>query len=820
MNSSKKEIWQFAEVILPFPLQNSFTYRIGIQHTLHAECGKRVLVQFGKTKIYTGIILELHNRTPEKYKAKEIIDILDEVPVIYPVQIEFWKWMADYYCCSLGEVMAVALPSSMKLESESVIVINDDFSGEITYLGSNEMTVIEALDNKKELSIKDIQDITGLKNVFPVIKSLYQQGVILSTEKVTEAYKPKQQAVIILNQEYNDESKLSSLFRQLEKSPRQLDTLIAYNFLKRQSKYVLLKDIAEKASVKEQIIKAMVKKEIFLLSHINMDRFLFEKTEKEDFELTSAQETVLKKIEELHQERECVLLHGVTNSGKTHIYMKLIEKYLERGQQVLYLVPEIALTAQLIRKLQACFGGQTGIYHSRYNPNERYEIWHKTLHGEYNVVLGVRSALFLPFKDLGLIVIDEEHENTFKQVNPAPRYQARDAAIMYANILKSKVLLGSATPSMESYHNAMDNKFGYIALNERYNDVLPPEVILADIADDLRKKKMKGHLTSVLFNEINECLERQRQSILFLNRRGYAPYIECKTCGWIPDCKHCDISLTYHKFSRKLNCHYCGYKIMSPSACGVCGNSTLIMKGFGTEKIEDDVELLFPDTNFMRMDTDTTRSKEAFKKMITAFEKGQADIMIGTQMVTKGLDFERVSLVGILNADQMINYPDFRALERSYQLMAQVSGRAGRRKERGKVVIQTYKTKHPIFQFLINNDFQGFYEMELKNRIDFNYPPLSKLIRIKLRTMDLDLLNKGSSYLALRLKTHFGQRLIGPEFPPVMRIRNEYYKEMIIKFEKKHTYITQSKQKIMDEISRFNFEPQFRKIRCVVDVDP
>ena len=813
-------MFQYAEVILPFPLHNTFTYRIGFSFTQSAEIGKRVLVQFGKTKIFTGIIIELHNRTPEKYKVKEIIDILDDHAIIYPVQIMFWRWLADYYCCSLGEVMAVALPSSMKIESESSIILNDEFHGEVGELNDNEMKVIEALDHKKILSIPIIQQLTELKNVLPIIKSLYQQGIILTTEKISESYKPRMEQIIELHPDYHNEINFQEVFRQLERSPKQLDVLLAFNIISKKNTIVLLKELAEKASVNIQIIKTLVKKGILVLKNINVERVTFDSFQKENFDLTLPQSIAYKKVCQLFEDKECVLLHGVTNSGKTHIYMKLIEKTIQQGRQVLYLVPEIALTTQLIKKLQSYFGDKIGIYHSRYNPNERYEIWHKTLSGGYDVVLGVRSALFLPFKNLGLIVIDEEHESTFKQQNPAPRYQARDSAIMLAAFSSAKALLGSATPSFESLNNSILNKYGYVELTDRFLDVRPPEIILADVKDNQIKKKMKGHLTSTLYKEIEECLNHNEQTILFLNRRGYAPYIECKTCGWIPQCKHCDISLTYHKSTRQMNCHYCGYKTDTPSVCPICGNASLIMKGFGTEKIEDDIELLYPEARFLRLDLDTTKSKESFKKIIGAFEKGDADILIGTQMVTKGLDFEKVKLVGILNADQMINYPDFRAAERSYQLMAQVSGRAGRRSERGKVIIQTYKVNQQIFQFLMENNYRAFYESEIKSRFDFHYPPFTKLIKITLKSFSTDLLEKGSNHFALRLKSHFGNRVLGPEFPIITKIQNEYQKEILIKFEKNQKMIFAAKKLILEEISKFIFEPEFKKIRCILNIDP
>ncbi|MFC2114036.1 primosomal protein N', partial [Bacteroidota bacterium] len=679
----------FAEVILPFPLHKSFTYKVPVNFKLTIEAGKRVLVQFGKRKIYTGIVLELHENEPELYKAKDILDVLDEKPVVLPIQVKHWQWIANYYCCSLGEVMAVALPSSMKMESESRIILNYDFEGDIELLHANERIIAESLNKREELSVSEVEELLDIRNVFPYLKNLHQQGVIFFREEVIESWKPKTETAFTVHPDFKKEADLRVLFATLERAPKQLDLLLAYQSLARGKKYVLKKELLEKANCSPGIAASLVQKGIFVEEKIEVNRLETESEESIQFELKDFQQYALEQVKTQLSKHDVVLLHGITSSGKTHVYIKLIEEVVAKGKQVLYLVPEIALTAQLIRKLRSYFGDQIGIYHSKFSANERYEIWHKTLNNEYKVVLGVRSALFLPFNELGMVVVDEEHETTFKQHSPSPRYQARDMATVLAQLHQAKTILGSATPSFESYYNASQKKYGLVELNKRYSEVLPPGIVVCNMLDDKRKHRMKGQLTAVLYQECLNVLEKGEQVILFINRRGYAPYLECQTCGWIPQCNHCDISLTYHKFSHKLSCHYCGSKQDVPPKCKQCGNPSILMKGFGTEKVEDDISLIFPDYKIMRMDMDTTRSKTAYDKMIRSFEKGDAQILVGTQMVTKGLDFEKVKLVGILNADQMLSYPDFRSIERSYQLMSQVSGRSGRREEQGKVIIQS-----------------------------------------------------------------------------------------------------------------------------------
>jgi primosomal protein N' (replication factor Y) len=810
---------KYAEVILPFPLYHSFTYFVPLEFQKIAGTGKRVLVQFGKKRIYTGIILELHNREPETYKAKDILDVLDQEAVVLDTQINFWKWIASYYVCSIGEVMNVALPASMKMESESRVILNHDFEGQIQYLHDNEKIIVESLTQQQEISVVDIEKILQIKNAFPYLKSLYNQGVIFFREEVKQAYKPKLENIIELNPDYKNKTKLESLYGEFSRAPKQLSLLLAYQHFSLSNSIVLKSDLLKKANVSGSIAAALIRKGIFIERKINIDRIEYLDQQKQTFELKDFQKQALTQIQQDFQIKDTVLLHGITSSGKTHIYIKLIEEILEKGKQVLYLVPEIALSAQLIRKLRSYFGKEVGIYHSKFSANERYEIWHKTLNQEYKIILGVRSALYLPFQSLGLIVVDEEHENTYKQQSPAPRYQARDAAVMLAQIHQAKTLLGSATPSFETYYNAKKGKYALVEMNSRYTEVMPPEVYISNLAHDQMRKKLKGQLTVKLYEECIKTLENGDQVILFINRRGFAPYLECQTCGWIPYCNNCDISMTYHKYSHRLNCHYCGSKQPVPNTCIQCGNSAMLMKGFGTEKVEDDIEIIFPDYKVMRMDLDTTRSKKAFDNMIRSFELQEAQILVGTQMVTKGLDFEKVKLVGILNADQLLNYPDFRAFERSFQLMSQVSGRSGRREERGKVIIQSRNPKNKIFDFLKQHDYTGFYHEYISERDEFDYPPYKKLISLNLRSKDQKLLWEGSQFLAQRIKLIAGNSVLGPQAPLVSKVRNEHIQEIIIKLNRNNK-IQELKAGIQHEISSFSFIPKYRKIKTIIDVDP
>jgi primosomal protein N' (replication factor Y) len=810
----------FVDVVVPLPLRQAFTYFLPFDFLEFIDIGKRVVVQFGPKKVMTAIVAKIHQNEPETYKAKEVLEILDEQPIVSEKQLKFWKWIAEYYCCSIGEVMAAALPASLKLQSESKIILDTNNDPAFFDLTTREKIVITALQKNEELSIKEVQSLLKLGNVIKIIKSLYQKGLILPKEELTETYKPKTIKVIEINKKLKEKENLQNLFQELEKAPKQVDILLSYLSLEKNSPVVLKSELLKHSQASLASLKSLFDKKIFSEKEIVDDRLSFSKTEKLEYNLNPLQKQAFDKINSSFESHSTVLLHGVTSSGKTYIYFKLIEEQMKQEKQVLYLVPEIALTAQLIKKLRSVFGEEIGIYHSKFSQNERYEIWHKTLNKEYKLVLGVRSALFLPFEDLGLVIVDEEHENTFKQHDPAPRYQARDSAIMLANIYGAKTLLGSATPSFETYFNVKNNKYGYVGIFKRYSEVTPPEYILCNLSEERRMKKNKGNLSSQLYYSIKETIENQDQVMLFQNRRGYAPFLECQNCGWVPQCKNCDISLTYHKYTNNLKCHYCGYKTKAQTTCNDCGSNEVLMKGFGTEKIEDELEDMFPKARIIRMDTDTTRGKKSYQKMIGSFERGEADILVGTQMISKGLDFEKVKIVGILNADQMINYPDFRSVERSFQLMSQVGGRAGRRKDRGKVLVQTKNPSYPVFEYVFNNDFETFYQNHCIERKDFNYPPFVKLIKITLKHKELKLVSEAANVLATSLRRDFGKRILGPEFPPISRLRNQYIQQILLKFERNQDLIQSAKKNIVSLSDKVSFNSKYKNVRIIIDVDP
>jgi primosomal protein N' (replication factor Y) len=816
---SQKSGGTFVDVILPFPLNKAFTYKLQPDQLSLAAIGKRAVVQFGKSRIYSSVIVKIHEIEPEIYKAKDVIEILDDKPIVTQQQIDLWYWIAEYYCSTIGEVMSAALPSTLKLESESKIFLNPDFN-KSTELTDDEFLVTEALQLQKELTVSIIQNILNKKSVFNLIKTLYLKGVILSKEDLVNTYKVHKETILYLNEMFKNPEALKELYAQLEKAPRQLDVFLAFNMLSRDAPGILRKDLLKNPACSISALDGLIKKEVFITAEINVDRIGFEKLPRKDFELKDYQISALNEIKEKLSQKNTSLLFGVPNSGKTHIYIKLIDEYISKGQQVLYLVPEISLTTQLITKLRSYFGDHIGVYHSKYNSQEKHEIWHKTLNKEYHVIMGVRSAIFLPFRDLGLIIIDEEHEQTFKQQDPSPRLHARDTAIYLSQAFGAKVLLGTATPSFETYYNALSGKYGLIKVTQRYSEVHPPEIRIADMKSEYIQRRNKGILGSELYEEMVKALDSNKQIILFKNRRGFSTYVECQTCGWVSKCNNCDISLTYHKHSNNLKCHYCGSKYSLPVSCPHCAGTQIKTKGYGTEKVEDDVQLIFPEQSIIRMDHDTTRSKKSFDKMIHSFERGDANILVGTQMVTKGLDFEKVIIVGILNADQMLNYPDFRATERSFQLMSQVGGRAGRREERGTVIIQTSKPGDSVFSYLINNDFEGFYAKEMLERKEFNYPPYSKLITLTIKNRDMEKLVAQTNQLARKLSLHFGNRVLGPEFHFVSRINNEYIIKIILKFELNYSFIARSKKILMEEISKFIISPSNRNTRVIVDVDP
>ncbi|MCX6352929.1 MAG: primosomal protein N' [Bacteroidetes bacterium] len=810
----------FVDVVLPIPVQGLFTYRIPRNLEGSIQEGMRVIVQFGARKVYAAIVVHVHETPPGKYTAKYILDVLDAAPIVHPEQLDFWKWIAAYYCCTLGEVMDAALPANMKLESETQVLINPESDWERYEVSDNEYVILEALQAKKTLAIGDIAELLQLKTVMPIIKSLYEKGFLLFQEEIADAYRPRKE--VYVRPLFNVENKefMKDLMEKLESAPRQLDLLLMFLKISKGLERITKKELLKAAGAGATSLDGLVNKAVFELYEEEVDRLQYTQVANEIPVLNPEQKNALQEIKENFENKDVALLHGITGSGKTHIYMELIEEAIKAGKQSLFLVPEIALTAQLIQRLRLRFKDEIGIYHSRFNNNERVEIWNKVLTGQYKVVLGARSALFLPYKNLGFIVVDEEHETSYKQFEPAPRYHTRDGAIFYASMVGAKTLLGSATPSFESYFNAQRGKYGLVNLNNRFGDIQMPEIKIANLRDEQKKKLMKSHFSSVLMAEMKATMEGGGQVILFQNRRGYAPMLQCMECGWTPECKNCDISLTYHQNLKQLVCHYCGYHEDLPKKCGKCGNFSMKMLGFGTEKIEDELGIFFPDRKTLRMDQDTTRKKHSFNKIIQALEDGEADILVGTQMVTKGMDFEKVRLVGILSADQLLRHPDFRAMERCFSLISQVSGRAGRRNIRGKVVVQSYSPEHPIFNFILANDYEGFYKTEINDRLFYRYPPFYKLIKLIVRDKEEKKAQEAASWLSNKLKDELGSRVLGAEAPAIGRIRNYYIRQIMVKIERTKTDIDFVKNHIMMEVENFNKTKDYRGVKVAIDVDP
>jgi len=812
----------FVEVILPLAIAKNYTYRVPFEMNDAVMIGKRVVVQFGKSKLYTAVISSISKLAPEKYQAKYVIELLDDRPVVTTEQLQFWYWLADYYMCYVGEVMNAALPSALKLASETRIMLNKDFEIDRAALHDKEFLIVEALDIQPELTVSDIVKLLGQKTVMPILKLLFEKNIIHISEEVSERYKPRTRTFITLNPVYHNQENLKELFGILEKrAPKQADALLAYIKLSRHQKSISKNELIEESGANASVIKSLAEKEVFITEEKNVSRLYYEEEGAyNSFELSEQQQEVLKQVRDEFAQKDVVLLHGVTSSGKTQLYIRLIEEMISTGRQVLYLLPEIALTTHIIERLRLYFGANIGVYHSRFNDNERVEVWQKVLNNEYKVVLGARSSVFLPFNDLGLIIVDEEHETSYKQFDPAPRYNARDAAIFLANMHGGKVLLGSATPSFESYYNARMHKYGFAELTERYGGVKLPEVEVVSIAEETKKKTIQSHFTSVLMDDIKQALENKEQVILFQNRRGYAPVLMCKICAYTPKCINCDVSLTYHKSSGKLHCHYCGYKEDAPQICPACGSTHLEYKGFGTEKVEDELALLLPDARIARMDLDTTRSRNSLQTILNNLEEKKIDILVGTQMVAKGLDFSDVTVIGIINADSLLKFPDYRANERSYQMLAQVSGRAGRRGKQGKVVIQTYDPKHRVIKQVIENDYTDLYFTEMEERRSFKYPPFYRIINLDIKHKDPEIVNNQSIYLAAELRKHFGDRVIGPEFPLIGRIRNYYIKTIMLKFEKDGISINKAKAIIRDVITHFQTTKLSKGSVVQPDVDP
>jgi primosomal protein N' (replication factor Y) (superfamily II helicase) len=817
----------FAEVLLPLALPKVLTYRIPHEWNESALQGVRVIVPLGKSKMYTGIIRHLSTQAPVGYNAKYIEAILDSEPIVTADQPVFWEWLAQYYCCSSGEVMNAALPGGLKLSSETRFVLAEEDWRENAELSEREREVLESLGTKSS-TVSDIAALLGIRTVQPILKGLVEKGYIFSEEEIRGRYKPKTEEWVTLNEMYSSSEALSILFKQLEKSRarKQSDCLLLFlqlsGFDEGKNTAVRKLDLLKNDGINPAALKALVEKQVICITQVQADQPVASSAIPELPELSEDQLTALNAVKESFETHDVTLLHGITSSGKTELYCHLIRETLLSGKQALFLLPEIALTTQLISRLKKYFGSIVRVYHSGFSENQRSATWMELLRaGDHEpiVVLGARSSIFLPFRNLGLIIVDEEHEPSFKQHDPAPRYHARDAAIVRASKTGIKVLLGSATPSIETYWNATQKRYGLVELSGRFGGIATPEIILADIREDLRKKTLRGQLTTPLFEAMTEAFAEKQQVILFQNRRGYSPLWQCNTCGWVPMCTRCDVSMTYHKASHQLKCHYCGYVANPPEACTVCGNHDLKMLGFGTEKIEEDVRNLFPGVQVQRMDLDTTRQKSSYQRIISDFESGEIQALVGTQMVTKGLDFDHVAVVGILNADRMMNYPDFRSMERSFQLMMQVAGRAGRRQRRGKVFIQTYAPGHWLLELVKTGDYQALYEHEIRERYHFGYPPFIRLIRITLKHKDDAVAQRASEELVAQLQVLSSIQLLGPEPPYVPRINNLYLRQLLIKINRTPE-LARTKSFIVEAGRKVQRLEAYKNCRITIDVDP
>ena len=811
----------FIEVVLPLAVAKTFTYQVSEAEFDYVQIGMRVAVPFGKTKIYTALVLSKHHNLPQLYQPKEIHQILDDKPIVNDIQIKHWEWIASYYMCSLGEVFRSALPTGFVLESETIISSSKDEVNR-DEVRDDEFLILEALENNSSITVNDVIKILGKKTVLPVLNKMLSNRLIVLQEEIKESYKPKLVRYVKLHDEFSNQERLSELLEILNNAKKQRELVLQYfQLVTVEKKPISVKDLLEYSNVSNAVLKALVDKEIFEEYYLSQDRVSFkDKDEDYTIHLSKAQQTAFDGIKEGLSNSDVTLLHGVTASGKTEIYIKLIEEYIQEDKQVLFLLPEIALTTQLVQRLTDYFGNQVSVFHSKYTNNERIEVWNRLLDNSEHakVVIGVRSALFLPFSKLGLIVVDEEHEPTFKQQDPAPRYHARDAAIVLAKQHDAKVLLGSATPSLETYFNVTKGKYQLVTLTERYGNVVLPEIELVDIKDKYFRKRMSGHFSDVLLENITETLAKNEQVILFQNRRGFSSFLECLTCGHVPHCPSCDVSLTYYKFKNHLKCHYCGYTMAVPLHCHSCNSVDLSTKGFGTEQVEEELKQLFPDKKIGRMDQDTTKGKFGYERIIDAFKNQEFDVLVGTQMLAKGLHFDNVTLVGILNADNLLNQPNFRAYERAFQLLTQVAGRAGRKEKKGKVIIQTFNPYHNTLQQVLSNNFVGMYKEQIYDRFNFKYPPYYRLIKITLKHRDFEKLKEGSLWMYNVLKQQLNLPVLGPEEPAVNRIRNEYIRTIMIKIPVE-AHLGKTKKTIQKVLNSFDAVAQYRSIKYAANVD-
>ncbi len=810
----------FVDVLLPLPLKNTFTYRINETESSFLQLGMRLSVPFGKSKLVTGIVLKIHDTAPLIYEAKDIDSIIDETPLVLESQLRFWHWIATYYMCQLGDVFKASLPSILLLQGETIIKKKTSEENDAIEVSDDEFLLLEALQFKSSLKIEEVSKILNKKNVLPIIKSLFEKQQITVDEYVEEKYTPKIEKMVLLHPNIQ-EAQLPEILDSLKNAPKQRDVLLQFFNLKARLPNIKSTALLKEAKATSASLKSLVKKEILILDSLQVDRVHFTGAQdSREISLSEIQEVALQEIKQSFIEKKVCLLHGITASGKTEIYIKLISEQLIQKKQVLFLLPEIALSAQLISRLQIYFGDYLVVYHSKYSANERVEAYNKILKNrdQPQLIIGVRSSLFLPFSHLGLIIVDESHESSYKQYDPAPRYHGRDAAIALGNLSNAKVLLGSATPSVETYYNASSGKYGLVYLNKRHKGFLLPEINLIDLKEKQKKRLMKGHFSDSLRESIEERLIQKEQVIIFQNKRGFSSIQDCTTCGYIPQCVHCDVSLTYHKYTKQLRCHYCGYQIAEQTLCRSCGSDKLSTKGFGTEQIEEELKGLFPKASIARMDQDSTRGKYGVQKIISQFQEKEIDILVGTQMIAKGFDFKNVTLVGVMNADAQLFFPDYRAQEKTYQLLSQVSGRAGRSSKKGLVLIQTYNPLHQILQQVSVGNYKNMYKDQLEERKQHKYAPFVRMIRFTLKHRDFNKVNDASDWFAKALRQGFNENVLGPEYPAIARVRNQYNKNVLLKIPKSYD-LKKVKAFIRKQQTSFESIKTFSGVRIAVHVD-
>jgi len=810
----------YVDVILPLALPQDYTYAVPVHLVEFVKTGQRVIVQFGRNRYYSAIVKRIHTEKPA-VEAKLIESIAEEDPIVTPTQLKFWQWMAGYYLCTEGEVMNAALPSGLKLSSETKIRYNEDYDGDFESLNEQEFTIVQALRAQHQITIPQVQDLLRKKNVYPLLKTLFNLGIAISSEELIERFKPRTEWYVKLNEVYEDEEKLKALFDEMGRAPRQVELLLAFAQLEKKTRFIKKNELVALSKSDASVLKRLVDKNVFIEFKVETSRLgNFQTSDVDTSGLSAEQQTALAEINTAFESKNVVLLHGVTGSGKTNIYIEKINEVIKEGRQVLYLLPEIGLTAQIINRLRKVFGNRVGIYHSKFNKHERVEIWNKVLRNEYKIVLAARSGLFLPFQDLGLVIVDEEHDSSLKQQDPAPRYSGRDASIVLAGMFNARVILGTATPAIETFFNASQHKYGYVELKNRYGGLEMPVIEVVDIKRERKRKNLQGSFTVPLIDNVKLALQNREQVILFLNRRGFANYQVCRTCNYVYKCKNCDVSLTYHKYLHKLICHYCGYQEKVVEKCKSCGAVDLEIVGMGTEKIEDEIATLFPKAKVSRLDYDTTKTKHGHADVIAKFENREVDILVGTQMVTKGLDFDNVSLVGIINADQLINHPGFRSHERAFQVMMQVAGRAGRKNKQGKVLIQASNPESEVIKDVLSADYKAMFGSEIKQRMQFSYPPYSRMIEITLRHKNVKQVEEGALYLANETSRLKECLVLWPCQPLVSKVNNYYLREVLIKISRQQTDLLAVKAHIRQIMDKIKTIAGLKAVEISVDVDP